>query len=130
MAELRDVLDHIKRALNADNEEEALKDLEAASEHIRRGAVENRERIRKHSHQFFHFEVLPRKYHGDDLESGNSQNIVLVSIISLVKDDCISISGYQDDFKHCPSQVHRCYPLFCHLLLDSSRRDNIEYFFQ
>ncbi len=44
MAELRDVLDHIKRALNTADEEEALKDLEAAYEHLRRGAVESIQR--------------------------------------------------------------------------------------
>jgi tetratricopeptide (TPR) repeat protein len=44
IAELRDVLDHIQRALDTDNEEDALKDLEAAYEHIRRGAVESLQR--------------------------------------------------------------------------------------
>lgn len=44
IAELRDALDHIQRALNMDNEEEALTDLEAAYEHIRRGAVESLQR--------------------------------------------------------------------------------------
>ena len=44
IGELRDVLDHIQRALDMDNEEEALKDLEAAYEHIRRGAVESIQR--------------------------------------------------------------------------------------
>jgi tetratricopeptide (TPR) repeat protein len=41
ISELRDVLDHIQRALDMDNEEDALKDLESAYEHIRRGAVES-----------------------------------------------------------------------------------------
>lgn len=44
IAELRDVSDHIQRALDTDNEEDALKDLEAAYEHIRRGAVESLQR--------------------------------------------------------------------------------------
>lgn len=44
IGELRDVLDHIQRALDMDNEEDALKDLEAAYEHIRRGAVESLQR--------------------------------------------------------------------------------------
>ena len=37
-------MDHIQRALDTDNEEDALKDLEAAYEHIRRGAVESLQR--------------------------------------------------------------------------------------
>lgn len=44
IAELRDVLDHIQRALNMDNEKDALKDLESAYEHVRRGAVESVQR--------------------------------------------------------------------------------------
>ena len=44
IAELRDALDHIQRALDTDNEKEALKDLESAYEHIRRGAVESLQR--------------------------------------------------------------------------------------
>ena len=44
VAELRDVLDHIKRAVNTSNEEEALKDIEAAHEHVRRCAVESMQR--------------------------------------------------------------------------------------
>lgn len=44
IAELRDVLDHIQRARDTDNEEDALKDLDAAYEHIRRGAVESLQR--------------------------------------------------------------------------------------
>lgn len=45
IAELRDVLDHLQRALNnSDSEEEALMDLDAAYEHIRRGAVESVQR--------------------------------------------------------------------------------------
>jgi len=47
---------------------------------------------------FFHFEVLPWEYHRDNFESGNSHSIVLVSIIPLVKDDCIAISGYSSPF--------------------------------
>lgn len=43
IGELRDVLDHIHRALN-ENDVDALKDLEAAYEHIRRGAVESIQR--------------------------------------------------------------------------------------
>lgn len=37
IAELRNVLEHIRRALNTADEEEALRDLEAAHEHLRRG---------------------------------------------------------------------------------------------
>lgn len=44
IGELREVLDHIQRALDTDNEEDALTDLEAAYEHIRRGAVESLQR--------------------------------------------------------------------------------------
>lgn len=44
VAELRDVLDHIKRAVSTSDEEEALKDIEAANEHIRRCAVESVQR--------------------------------------------------------------------------------------
>lgn len=44
IAELRDVLDHIQRALNSTNDDDALVDLDAAFEHIRRGAVESAQR--------------------------------------------------------------------------------------
>lgn len=44
IAELRDVLEHIRRALNTADEEEALRDLEAAHEHLRRGGVESVQR--------------------------------------------------------------------------------------
>ena len=44
IAELRDVLDHIHRALETENVTDALNDLEAAYEHIRRGAVESVQR--------------------------------------------------------------------------------------
>ena len=50
IGELRDVLDHIQRALDMDNEEDALKDLEAAYEHIRRGAVESIQRVQQQKH--------------------------------------------------------------------------------
>lgn len=44
MGELRDVLEHLQRAINTNNEEEALNDLTEAYEHIRRAAVESVQR--------------------------------------------------------------------------------------
>lgn len=44
MGELRDVLEHLQRALNANNEDEALNDLTEAYEHMRRAAVESIQR--------------------------------------------------------------------------------------
>lgn len=44
MGELRDVLEHLQRAINTTNEEEALNDLTEAYEHMRRGAVESVQR--------------------------------------------------------------------------------------
>lgn len=44
VAELRDVLDHIKRAVNASDEENALNDIADAHEHVRRCAVESVQR--------------------------------------------------------------------------------------
>lgn len=44
ITELRDVLEHINRALNLDNEEEALDNITEAYEHLRRAGVESLQR--------------------------------------------------------------------------------------
>ena len=44
MGELRDVLEHLQRAINTNEEEEALNDLTEAYEHMRRAAVESVQR--------------------------------------------------------------------------------------
>ena len=41
MAEFRDALTHVKRAIYAEKEDDALSELDSASEHIRRAAVES-----------------------------------------------------------------------------------------
>lgn len=41
MGELRDVLEHLQRSINTDNEEDALNDLTEAYEHLRRAGVES-----------------------------------------------------------------------------------------
>lgn len=44
MGELRDVLEHLQRTINTNNEDEALDDLTEAFEHMRRAAVESVQR--------------------------------------------------------------------------------------
>lgn len=44
MGELRDVVEHIQRAVNTDNENDALNDLTEAYEHLRRAGVESVQR--------------------------------------------------------------------------------------
>jgi len=44
MGELRDVLEHLQRSINTDDEEDALNDLTEAYEHLRRAAVESVQR--------------------------------------------------------------------------------------